>query len=610
MVRQALWPRSRLGAIALTLGLLGLGTTAATLAVDEALRRALDVSMRNPMTQALYPWTVRLDITALLVLASSIGVVTKASGHVGDGSGPVAWRRLLVCSIPLLAVAAVAAYAVSPLSAVATVLLYAAALWLGPRLAGAADAWVPPLLVIAFTLRAAVGVGLSAYGEPGHGRTTFDDEQAVHNAAHQLAAIMAAGVGDLDPEWRHLMGSQLDVMGTLYVFLGPDFTVVRLANVCLGTLTVALVYAIANAWRGRPAARAASVLVALWPTLVLWSGTGLREPLSIFLTLVFPWLLLRRFAQSAQPFQLLAVVTGVLALLLLAVLRPPAALAIATALLLGALVAPWPSARRLLRALPVAATVVVGIALIVVSWRMSRDPAAFLSQLSPRALEYREAAAELTPQLESDRSKLPDQPEPSFMVLSTIVRAVPPGEATPQTGILYSYTRHPSGYEVLFEDGTRVALPASEVQPLSDANIGWSDLIGRPARALRLLFAPSGPGEPARRLVTAPDTVVWDALLVVAALGAAPALRRAGPEGVVLVIYPLLLVLGLALLSTNLGTLVRHRSIVVPWLALLAAPLAAPYAARVRRAPAAEGLAVACRPTVDAATAPEPRSSL
>ena len=601
MVRQDRRPGSRLAALAVALALLSVGALGATLAVDEALRRALEISFRNALTRALYPWTVRLDLAVLLLLAASIGVLATGTG-TGAGQDTKAAprvdrRRLLLGSVPLAAVAVVTAVVISPVSAVAAVVLYGVALWVGPRLAGAVDPWLVPLLAFSFTLRAALAVALSLYGEPGHGRTTFDDEQAIHNAAHQVAAIMAAGVGDLDPEWRHLMGSQLDVMGTLYVLLGPEFTTFRLLNVCLSTLTIALVYAIADRWRGRGVARTASVLVALWPTLVLWGSTGLREPLSIALTLLFPWLLLRRFEAggaggAARPYALLAATTGALALLTLAVLRPPAAIALAVALLVSAPFVRWPDGGRLRRTLPVVGAALLGVTALALSWRLSRDPAEFRAQFTPRAVEYRQASAELTPRLESDRSKLPAQPDPSFMALSTLVRAVPLGRTTTETGVLYSYTLDPPGYLVLFDDGTLTPMAPSQVRALTDETIQWTDLLGRPVRALRLLFVPIGPGEPLQRLATAPDTVAWDALLLVAALAAVPALRRSVPADVVLVVYPFLMVLGLALLSTNLGTLVRHRGIVVPWLALLAAPILVVYAARLKQSTSARRLAV------------------
>jgi hypothetical protein len=44
-------------------------------------------------------------------------------------------------------------------------------------------------------------------------------------------------------------------------------------------------------------------------------------------------------------------------------------------------------------------------------------------------------------------------------------------------------------------------------------------------------------------------------------------------EWIWLWVFPFVLTLGLALASTNLGTLARHRHLVVPGLAMLAAPI-------------------------------------
>jgi hypothetical protein len=627
-----------LQALAITLALAGLAVTVAGLAVDEALRRALEVAFTSDATKTLYPWTVRLDLVAMAILVLSIGVLAAASRQQGAGprvrgpAGPrtLAWLGALV--VPLAAAAGVIA---GPAAALGTIVLFVLVLWLAPRLADGDDPWLVPLLALAFVARALVAVVLSAYGLPGRGRTVFDDEMAIYQAARQLEFILPVGFGDLTYEWRHLIGAQLDLMGTQFYLFGDNFTLSRVVNAALGTFAVAFAYAIGLRCRGVVGARAAAVVAAFWPTLVVWGGSGLREPMSILLTLIFPWLLIRRFgptraaeravgsppssapsmALGARPFVLLAVSTAVVTLLLLAVLRPPAALAIAAGLVLGALVVPLPRWRGLPRRAPVVAAAVVGLFVIGLSWRISRDPSAFLQQFTPRALEYRQAAAELTPLVEGDRTRLPNKPDPSFMVLGTIVRAVPPGGSELQTATLFWYTYDPPGYQVLFEDGTLADMPPSQVQHLTDDNVGWADVIRRPLGALRLVFLPVPPfgGQPLHQVVTAPDTILWDVLLVLAVVGVWRSGARAGPEvamgtrspwrssmlGVLLVTYPLLMVLGMGLVATNLGTLLRHRGLIVPWLGMLAAPLLVALALRLRPAarrlplPAAVGVAAA-----------------
>jgi hypothetical protein len=76
-------------------------------------------------------------------------------------------------------------------------------------------------------------------------------------------------------------------------------------------------------------------------------------------------------------------------------------------------------------------------------------------------------------------------------------------------------------------------------------------------------------------VLLAPDALAWDVLLLLSLV----ALRREWPRIAVspirglLFAYPWLVVLGLALTSTNVGTVARHRSTLVPWLVLASAPL-------------------------------------
>jgi hypothetical protein len=585
------------------LALAGIAVTVASLAAAELLRRALEISFSNPLTRATYPWTARIDLVTIVVLIGSIAVLAAASlsPNIRQSRRPD-WSRIVPWTVLVLVLAAAAGVTAGPPAAIGTLLLYPIVLWVGPRIADSDDPWLLPLLGVAFVARALVAVGLSAYGLPGRGHTVFDDEMAVYQGARQLEVFLWQGTGELTFEWRHLEGAQLDLTGAQFALFGDNFTLTRIVNAALGTLAVAFVYGIAARFRGATEARAAAVVAALWPTLVIWGGSGLREPLSILLTLLFPWLLVRRFGKSQRPFVVLAVSTALITLLLLAVLRPPAALAMVAALLVAAVWTPLPGRRAVPRGAIVGAAVVVGVVVIGLSWRITRDPYAFMQQFTPRALEYRQAAAELTPLVEGDRTRLPQQPDPSFMVLATIVRAVPPGGTGLETGVLYWYTYDPPGYRVLFEDGTRADLLPSQVFHLTDETVGWSDVLKRPLQAMRLVFVPASPlGGELRHAATAPDTLTWDVLLVLAAIGAwRTRCWRSSLVGTMLVVYPLVMVLGMGILATNLGTLLRHRSLIVPFLGILGAPLLVQLAPRTRPAlrrvpaPAAIAATLAC----------------
>jgi hypothetical protein len=71
-------------------------------------------------------------------------------------------------------------------------------------------------------------------------------------------------------------------------------------------------------------------------------------------------------------------------------------------------------------------------------------------------------------------------------------------------------------------------------------------------------------------------------------VGAWQARRTRSPAWLLVLVYLALMILALSLASSNLGTAVRHRSMLVPWLAMLASPALAAAVAwlGVARAPA------------------------
>jgi hypothetical protein len=211
----------------------------------------------------------------------------------------------------------------------------------------------------------------------------------------------------------------------------------------------------------------------------------------------------------------------------------------------------------------------------------------FIGQpLSPRALEYRAAVAELTPMIEHIRERLPPKPDPEMLNLGTLLRARPPGRARLETVIVAGYTSDPLGYQVLVADGTSFVILPQDVQRPTDDNVDWRDVLGRFAQGTRLLLVPFTPWDsgPGRRLLLAPDALAWDVLLALNLLAARREGRRLTPGRALLYVYPWLVILGLMLTSTNVGTVARHRSTLVPWLVVASAPLLLSLWCRARTA--------------------------
>ncbi len=115
----------------------------------------------------------------------------------------------------------------------------------------------------------------------------------------------------------------------------------------------------------------------------------------------------------------------------------------------------------------------------------------------------------------------------------------------------------------------------------------WSAPLARLAAGFGLLVLPPWPLESLAHAITTPDVLAWDLLAVLALIDAVRLALRRPRSGawLVLVVFPLLMLPALALASSYVGTVVRHRAMLAPWLAILAGDLLAaclPVLGRVR----------------------------
>jgi hypothetical protein len=455
------------------------------------------------------------------------------------------------------------------------VLALSAVVWiLGRRFAGRGDRQFLILLGTAFALRCAMALVLMVvamrlpYGQP----VVFDDEVSYRYAGFQVIRTILSGSAMIHWEWRHLGGPYLDVVGLSMGLPGADFTIVRFVNATLSTLTVALIVGIARKVWGEKEGLAAGWVAALWPSLVLWSGSGLKEPSAWFCSSLVAWVVLTRLPTRGWARWVAAASLVVLLLFVLADLRWEATLAIVGAGIVALWLALW---REKGARLAIALVLVGSVAAAVLGFvaLRGRGPELF-RQFSPRALEYRAGANELTPLLRYIREVgLPDAPEHGYKELGGIVRVLLPGETRLETAALDWYSYDPPGYLVVVS-GREGAyyVPPERLFGLTDETVGWDVVAGRFARGLGMLFIPPLPGseESVRRLMLAPDVLAWTLLTVSAAVVALR--RKQTPTLVWLWLVPVLMVFGLGIASTNLGTLARHRDLVLPWLAILVAP--------------------------------------
>jgi hypothetical protein len=533
--------RTEARGITLALTLAGAGVALTSVALQAALDNPAIAELLAQRTEAVFVSTVRVNLLTLFVLGALAMCVAL-------------WSRSVARPVP---------------SGKAVIVLLALAM--GSRM----------VAVLGFAL-----YGIAQHGVP----IVWDDEMAFHEGAVEIAHILQQGTGTLSSKYQHLAGHYLDLLGSLYATLGPNFLLARLLNLVFGVATVALTFDILRLqFDGRRALIGAG-FVALWPTFVIWNGSGLRDTLAVLVALLIPWLFTRWPGRPIPARWIVLVVTGTLSILVLMALRYHAALAAIAAILVTLLLVPLPM--RTLRARAVLLAGIVALAAGIFLFPFGGPGGgtqSFLTQFSPRALEYRTAVSLLGPMLEYDGDHVPRAPGPEYLEYGQLVRIVPPGGSTLVTAAVAGFQDEPRGYLVLTDWGATYFFAAEDVQPLSDVNVGWEAPMGRVIDGLRLLFVPVAPWRdaPLQHLLTGPDTLLFSGLWGLAVYGIWRERQRMSAPQIVLIVYLALLLLGLSLVSTNLGTVVRHRSMLIPPLVILATPAIASLLGRFGRRQAA-----------------------
>lgn len=115
------------------------------------------------------------------------------------------------------------------------------------------------------------------------------DSRSYHAAGVKLAAAWRHGT-----EFPDATGPEYFVFtGLLYVLFGPHPLNVALWNALFGALTVTAAYHVAKRIVGPSGARATAVVVALWPSAVIWATQLLKDAICVWLTMAIIDLTLR-----------------------------------------------------------------------------------------------------------------------------------------------------------------------------------------------------------------------------------------------------------------------------------------------------------------------------
>ena len=176
-----------------------------------------------------------------------------------------------------------------------------------------------------------------------------------------LAQRLANGEGYVDefgdPSAFYAIGWPF-FLSIVYRVFGYSLIAAQLINALLSVASVILTFAIARHWFENRTALIASLLVAINPTLILYSSIHATEPLFIFQILLLTWLLIRVFTNyNRNELVLVGVLTG------LAILVRPVAVCVP----LGAFVAVYITNRHDHRANLMKFAIIVGISAVIVA---------------------------------------------------------------------------------------------------------------------------------------------------------------------------------------------------------------------------------------------------
>ena len=299
--------------------------------------------------------------------------------------------------------------------------------------------------------------------------TFFNDEASFYLAAESLLPNpldkpLPTGLEHLgtDAYLGLLTGLSL-ALGSSYSHM--DTVAFRLVNATLGTLVAITTSIITARLVGNRAALVAGLLVALWPTLVLWSATFLRDTLASFIVVVTWWTLV--FHRRWTDVRVLGVV--LLAWLLLATLRPY----LAGALTLGVIGwAVWPlipgRSPRVLAA-SAAALVVLGVAVAALQARRIDE--------SAHQLVYRQLTTRMETQGRLYRDSVPNDPpyEPPFRP-GAAVATIDPDSGWISPGLI-DRPLGPGLVLVAFPDGSEQLLRIADLTLLQSAPLSPLQLL-------------------------------------------------------------------------------------------------------------------------------------
>src|SRR3954464_137231 len=114
----------------------------------------------------------------------------------------------------------------------------------------------------------------------------FPDDQMYHLIGWQLADYWHGSGPPVSDADSYLLTNYTALVGIFYFLFGPQVLLIKLLNAVIGAACALVTFRLAELYFDRRVALIAMVLVALWPSLVLWSVLNLKDVFCLLLALL------------------------------------------------------------------------------------------------------------------------------------------------------------------------------------------------------------------------------------------------------------------------------------------------------------------------------------